>query len=149
MTQQRILTGEEKQHKGCMTIIIISAKRAFLPAGVVQGTKGACAVLPTRSGLSPPALPLIPGELAPFQPPVPRDPAKQRLTNVRVDSGGIFQGGKNGLPFLLLRMRNQFSLRFLRCRVHFRGDGLLQKCTHIYTHTYALFGCSFFLFPLL
>lgn len=40
-TQQRILTGEKKQHKGCMTIIISTANKAFLPAGVVQGTKGA------------------------------------------------------------------------------------------------------------
>lgn len=40
-TQQRILTGEEQQHQGCMTIKIITANKAFLAAGVVQGTEGA------------------------------------------------------------------------------------------------------------
>lgn len=148
-TQQRILTGEEQQHQGCMTIKIITANKAFLPAGVVQGTEG-----PGPGMCRPAHAPAEPGELALLQPQMPSEPSKQRFTNTRVDSAGISQGVKMGFPCFSQGRRisscSDFAVLFVL------GEMCSHTSAHTLTHTHtsrALFGCSwmqvFSFFPLL
>lgn len=154
-TQQRISAGEEQQHKGCMTIKIISANKAFLPAGV-QGTEGRMRgrtrlVPPCPAPAEPARLPPIPGALALLQPPTPSDPSKQRFTAARVDSGGISQGVKMGFPLF-------FQGCGISSRSHFCGAVFVlgemcsrrraQTLSHtLPVHYRAVAGCSSFLFP--